>query len=32
MPLESVGHLAKGQALKLGTMNIDSLKVKKIKL
>lgn len=32
MPLESVGHLAKAQALKLGTMNIDSLKVKRIKL
>lgn len=32
MPLESVGHLAKAQALKLGTMNIDKLKVKKIKM
>ena len=32
MPLESVGHLAKAQALKLGTMDIDSLRVKKIKI
>lgn len=32
MPLESVGHLAKAQALKLGTMNIDNLNVKKIKM
>ena len=32
MPLESVGHLAKAQALKLGTMKIDSLRVKKIKI
>lgn len=32
MPLESVGHLAKAQALKLGTMNIDKLSVKKIKM
>ena len=32
MPLESVGHLAKGQSLKIGTMDIDSLRVKKIKI
>lgn len=32
MPLEDVGHLAKAQALKLGTMDIDSLKVKRIKI
>lgn len=32
MPLEVVGHLAKGEELKVGTMDIDSLKVKKIKI
>ncbi|MFZ4583180.1 MAG: DUF362 domain-containing protein [Paludibacter sp.] len=32
MPLETVGHLAKAQALQLGTMDIDSLNVKRIKL
>lgn len=32
MPLESVTHLAKGQALKLGTMDIDKLNVKRISL
>lgn len=32
MPLESVGHLAKAQALKVGTMDIEKLRVKKIKL
>lgn len=32
MPLESVGHLAKAQAHRLGTMDIEKLKVKKIKL
>lgn len=32
MPLESVGHLAKAQALNLGTMDIDKLNVKKIKM
>ncbi len=32
MPLEVVGHLAKGEELKVGTMNIDSLKVKRIKI
>lgn len=32
MPLETVGHLANGQALKLGTMDLDHLNVKRIKL
>lgn len=32
MPLSSVGHLAKGQELRLGTMGIDKLNVKRIKL
>ena len=32
MPLAHVGHLANGQTLKLGTMNIDNLNVKRIKL
>jgi len=32
MPLDHVGHLANGQALKLGTMDLNSLNVKKIKL
>ncbi|MBP1664892.1 MAG: hypothetical protein H6Q19_2032, partial [Bacteroidetes bacterium] len=32
MPLSKVGHLAKAQELKLGTMNLDALKIKKIKL
>lgn len=32
MPLEVVGHLAKGEELKVGTMDIDSLKVKRIKI
>jgi uncharacterized protein (DUF362 family) len=32
MPLSDVGHLAKGEALKLGTMSIDKLNVKKIKM
>ncbi|MDR1973572.1 MAG: DUF362 domain-containing protein [Bacteroidales bacterium] len=32
MPLEDVGHLADGQALKLGTMDIDKLNVKRIRL
>lgn len=32
MPLEVVGHLAKGEELKVGTMDIDSLKVKRIKM
>ena len=32
MPLESVKHIKKGEELNLGTMNIDSLKVKKINI
>lgn len=32
MPLDKVGHLAKAQALKVGTMDIDKLKVKRIKI
>jgi len=32
MPLDSVGHLAKAEALKLGTMKISDLNVKRIKL
>lgn len=32
MPLEKVGHLSNGQALKIGTMDIDKLKVKRIKI
>lgn len=32
MPLEVVGHLAKGEELKIGTMNIDSLQVERIKM
>ena len=32
MPLESVGHLAKGEALKIGTMDLSKLNVKRIKL
>lgn len=32
MPLEHVGHLANGQSLKLGTMDIDKLNIKRIKL
>ena len=32
MPLDTVGHLAKGEALKIGTMNIDQLNVKRIKM
>ncbi len=32
MPLETVGHLAKAQAHKLGTMSIDKLNVKRIKM
>lgn len=32
MPLDHVGHLASGQALKLGTMDIDKLNIKRIKL
>ena len=32
MPLDTVEHLAKGEALKIGTMNIDKLNVKRIKM
>lgn len=32
MPLNSVGHLANGQALKLGTMSLDKLNIKRIKM
>lgn len=32
MPLETVGHLANGQDLKLGTMNLDKLNIKRIKM
>ncbi|KAA6352469.1 hypothetical protein EZS27_000194 [termite gut metagenome] len=32
MPLETVGHLANGQALSLGTMNLDKLNVQRIRL
>ena len=32
MPLDTVGHLAKGEALKVGTMDIDKLNVKRIKM
>ncbi len=32
MPLDHVGHLADGQTLKLGTMDIDKLNVKRIKM
>jgi uncharacterized protein (DUF362 family) len=32
MPLEHVGHLANGQALKIGTMQIDKLNIKRIKI
>jgi uncharacterized protein (DUF362 family) len=32
MPLEHVGHLANGQSLKLGTMDIDKLNIKRVSL
>ncbi len=32
MPLDHVGHLANGQALKLGTMDLEKLKIKRIKI
>ena len=32
MPLETVGHLAHGEALQLGTMSLDKLNVKRIRL
>ncbi len=31
MPLDTVGHLANGESLKLGTMDLDKLNVKRIK-
>ena len=32
MPLDSVAHLANGQALKVGTMDLDRLNIKRIKI
>lgn len=32
MPLDTVSHLANGQALKLGTMDLDKLNIKRIKI
>ncbi|WP_321479611.1 DUF362 domain-containing protein [uncultured Bacteroides sp.] len=32
MPLETVGHLANGEALKIGTMNLEKLNIKRIKM
>lgn len=32
MPLEVVGHLARGEELKIGTMDINSLNVRRIKM
>ncbi len=32
MPLETVKHLSNGQALKIGTMDLDKLNIKRIKL
>ena len=32
MPLDTVGHLANGEALKIGTMNLDKLNIKRIKI
>ena len=32
MPLSDVGHLAKGQELGIGTMKLDALKIKKVKI
>lgn len=32
MPLDSVGHLANGQALNVGTMDLDSLNIKRIRM
>lgn len=32
MPLERVGHLANGEALQLGTMSLDTLNVKRVKM
>lgn len=32
MPLDSVGHLSNGQAIGLGTMDLDSLNIKRIRI
>lgn len=32
MPLDTVGHLANGEALKIGTMDLDKLNIKRIKI
>lgn len=32
MPLDTVGHLTNGEALKIGTMNLDKLNIKRIKI
>lgn len=32
MPLDTVGHLANGEALKIGTMNLDKLNIKRVKI
>ena len=32
MPLDTVKHLANGQALKIGTMDLDKLNIKRIKM
>jgi len=32
MPLENVGHLANGQALNIGTMDLDNLNISRIKM
>lgn len=32
MPLDTVGHLANGEALKIGIMNLDKLNIKRIKI
>lgn len=32
MPLSSVGHLARGEELKVGTMKLDTLKIKRVKI
>ncbi|NCC91639.1 MAG: tat (twin-arginine translocation) pathway signal sequence, partial [Spirochaetia bacterium] len=32
MPLEKVGHLAKAQELGLGTMDLDKLKIRRVRI
>ncbi|WP_300703243.1 DUF362 domain-containing protein [Bacteroides sp.] len=32
MPLDAVGHLANGEALRIGTMDLDKLNIKRIKI